>query len=212
MREDSIEHNKQSPLSEDNGDCNILNENESVHEVLEDLKQLVPEEKQRSPEFAHLIQALRVSRTSIQSPYLPPEYIEAYNRASPGLGDKIIESMFNQHTHAMQMNERQMTRLEKADDFEREEFRHHRIERDKEITIKKRGQIFAFILCLALFGIAMYSAIIGAFGVAYAAFGALSVVIGGFFLQNTFLGIKQNKEKMSEEMPDLIGKKEDNEL
>lgn len=171
-----------STLLDDEVDSSECLSPEVVEELLDDV---IPAEKRDTPEVLQIkrLLAVRGSTVSVQSPFLPPEFISGYNQASPGLGDKLVEATLRQQEHKMQMNERQMTRLENADSFEREEFTHMRLERTKEYSLKSVGQILSFVLSLCLICLAGYAIFNDHPWIAGISLGCIASVIAKLFLQ-----------------------------
>lgn len=110
-------------------------------------------------------QIVEASFQSIKTPYLPPEFLESYEKTLPGSAREIFDLIHEQQKFEMELKrkeiefvERNLIRSETIDAANIREQDSLNNARSREIDIKARGQFFAFvttiILLLAAFGFA----------------------------------------------------------
>lgn len=138
-------------------------------------------------------QMMQASFQSIKTPYLPPEFLEAYDKVLPGASREIFDLIHEEQKFQMEIKrkemeftERNLVRGETIDAANIREQDSLNSARNREIDIKARGQLFAFtitvILLLAAFGFAYLGHIILA-GSCIGIIVAMAVVM---FLQKPF--------------------------
>jgi len=110
----------------------------------------------------HMMQA---SFQAIKTPYLPPEFLESYEKVLPGASREIFDLIHEEQKFQMELKrkeieftERNLTRGEIIDAANIREQDSLNNARSREIDIKSRGQWFAFasmiLLLAASFGFA----------------------------------------------------------
>lgn len=102
---------------------------------------------------------------SLETPFLPPKFVEEYERIVPGSGKEMFDMIVRQQDfnielrrHHMALEERNMRRIEAIDEANIIEQNRASNVRERELTIKARGQIFALILACLLIGVSAYFA------------------------------------------------------
>lgn len=100
---------------------------------------------------------------SLETPFLPPKFVEEYERIVPGSGKEMFDMIVRQQDfnielrrHHMALEERNMRRIEAIDEANIIEQNRASNVRERELTIKARGQIFALILACLLIGVFAY--------------------------------------------------------
>ena len=110
-------------------------------------------------------QMMQASFQSIKTPYLPPEFLEAYDKVLPGAAREIFDLIHEEQKFQMEIKrkemeftERNLVRGETIDAANIREQDSLNSARNREIDIKSRGQWFAFgsmiLLLIASFGFA----------------------------------------------------------
>ncbi|WP_333669964.1 DUF2335 domain-containing protein [Acinetobacter guillouiae] len=108
-------------------------------------------------------QIVEASFQSIKTPYLPPEFLESYEKTLPGSAREIFDLIHEQQKFEMELKrkevdfvERNLLRSETVDAANIREQDSLNAARSREIDIKSKGQWFAFVsmilLLLASFG------------------------------------------------------------
>lgn len=112
----------------------------------------IPNETQDS---ARIIE--RTITASLETPFLPPKFVEEYERIVPGAGHQMFDMVVKQQEfnieikrHEMQFNDKNLERVITLDSANIIEQQEASIIREKEVAIKSRGQIFSFILVCCL--------------------------------------------------------------
>ena len=135
---------------------------------------------------------LQIERHTIQSPFIPPEHLQDYERILPGMGKELMQVIIKHQNFQMEikkaeldLNEKSFNESVKINDANIREQDALNIARSREIDIKARGQVFALVitimLLLSAFGFALLDLPILA-GSCIAIIVAMSAVI---FLQKT---------------------------
>lgn len=90
---------------------------------------------------------------SIETPFLPPKFVEQYEKIVPGAGQQMFDMVVKQQEfnmeikrHEMSLNEKSLQRVIAVDNANIIEQQEASIIRAREVAIKSRGQIFSFIL------------------------------------------------------------------
>ena len=142
----------------------------------------------------------RTVTASIETPFLPPKFVEEYERIVPGAGQKMFDMVVKQQEfnmeikrHDMQLNEKSLERVITVDAANINEQKEASIIRGKEVAIKSRGQIFAFILTCCLIALSGFFAYIDQPWLASLPIGIIIGVITVMFLQR-----KHEEEKKIE--------------
>lgn len=137
-------------------------------------------------------QLFQIEHQRIESPFLPPEYLEKYEKISPGMGTQLIQVIIEQQKFQMEMKRTEVELTSKSfaesvkvNDANIREQDSLNLARSREIDIKGRGQIFALVITILLlisaFGFALLELPILA-GSCIAIIVAMAVVM---FLQKT---------------------------
>lgn len=137
--------------------------------------------------------SLRIEQKSIESPFIPPEYLEQYEKIYPGMGERLMEVIIEHQKFQMEvkrseieLTNRSFAESVKVNDANIREQDSLNLARSREIDIKARGQVFALIITVLLiasaFGFALLELPILA-GSCIAIIVAMAVVM---FLQKTY--------------------------
>lgn len=112
--------------------------------------------------------SLRVSQSRVETPFLPPEYLEKYEKIQPGLGKELIGVIIDHQKFQMEikrnemaLNERSFAESVKVNEANMREQEATRSARNREIDIKARGQIFAFIISILILSAVVLFALLG---------------------------------------------------
>ncbi|MCZ1176800.1 hypothetical protein [Acinetobacter pittii] len=134
--------------------------------------------------------SVKVSQSRVESPYLPPEYLEGYERIEPGMGKKLMEVIIEHQQFQMEIkrNEMELNRQSFAESIKvnaaniREQDELNKA-RNREIDIKSRGQIFAFIISVLILSAAILFAVLGHTILAGTCVGIMVAMASVLFLQ-----------------------------
>lgn len=132
---------------------------------------------------------LTMSHMEVQTPFLPPQYLEEYEKTVPGSAKQMFDMIVTQQEfnielkrHEIDFNQKNLQRVIDVD--------HANLAEQKRASqIKSRGQVFSFILSLCLIGLAGWFAYLGHTFLAGTALTLITGVITVLFLQ------KQHKEQ-----------------
>ncbi|MEQ1066293.1 hypothetical protein ABLB96_14640 [Acinetobacter sp. XH1741] len=112
--------------------------------------------------------SLKVSQSRVETSFLPPEYLESYERIQPGLGKELIGVIIEHQKFQMEvkrtemaLNERSFDESVKVNEANIREQEATRAARNREIDIKSRGQIFAFIISILILSAVVLFALLG---------------------------------------------------
>lgn len=135
---------------------------------------------------------------SIETPFLPPQFVQEYDRIVPGAGQQMFDMFVKQQDfnielrkHEMQLNTMNMQRIVDVDNANIMEQKAVSSVRDREVSIKSRGQIFAFVLVCGLMTLSGFFAFIDQPWLASLPIGMIIGVITVMFLQK-----KHNEKKV----------------
>lgn len=127
---------------------------------------------------------------SIETPFLPPQFVQEYDRIVPGAGQQMFDMFVKQQDfnidlrkHEMKLNEMNMQRVVDVDNANIVEQKAAASIRDQEVSIKSRGQILAFILVCCLMALSGFFAYIDQPWLASLPIGIIVGVITVMFLQ-----------------------------
>lgn len=102
-------------------------------------------------------QFFQIESHTIQSPFLPPEHLERYEKIIPGMGKELMEVIIKHQNFQMEMkraefelNKKSFEESVKVNDANIREQDSLNIARSREIDIKARGQIFALFITILL--------------------------------------------------------------
>lgn len=116
---------------------------------------------------------MQASFQSIKTPYLPPEFLESYEKVLPGAAREIFDLIHEEQKFQMELKrkeidftERNLVRGETIDAANIREQDALNAARSREIDIKARGQLFAFLITVIL--------LLASFGFAYLGFQILA--------------------------------------
>lgn len=111
-------------------------------------------------------QFFQIESHTIQSPFLPPEHLERYEKIIPGMGKELMEVIIKHQNFQMEMkraefelNKKSFEESVKVNDANIREQDSLNVARSREIDIKARGQIFALFITILL--------VVSAFGFAW---------------------------------------------
>ncbi|WP_168396637.1 DUF2335 domain-containing protein [Acinetobacter indicus] len=135
---------------------------------------------------------LQIESHTIQSPFLPPDHLEKYEKIIPGMGKELMQVIIEHQKFQMEMkraefelNTKSFEESVKVNDANIREQDALNTARTKEIEIKARGQVFALIITVLLLGSAFGFALLDfpiLAGSCIAIIVAMSIVM---FLQKT---------------------------
>lgn len=135
---------------------------------------------------------LQIESHTIQSPFLPPEYLEKYEKIIPGMGKELMQVIINHQNLQMEMkraefelNKKSFEESIKVNDANIREQDSLNVARSREIDIKSRGQIFALVVTVLLLGAAFGFAILGFSLLAASCIAIIVAMAGVMFLQRT---------------------------
>lgn len=101
------------------------------------------------------------ARMEIQTPFLPPQYLEQYESIVPGAAKQMIEMVVAQQEFNMDLKRQEIEfnkqNLQRIIDVDAANI----VEQERASKIKTRGQIFSFILSLCLIGLSAWFAYLG---------------------------------------------------
>lgn len=151
-------------------------------------------------------QSITLTQSSIQTPYLPPEFLERYESLLPGTAQKIFEMAQTQQQFAMEIKRHDMkidsenfARVVRIDDANLLEMNEAAIARTAELKIKARGQLFALVVFL----VSMLTAIVfGCLKMQAAAICSLGITLGAMailFLQKH----PESEQKKEQDKPEI---------
>ncbi len=110
-------------------------------------------------------QVVSITKASLETPYLPPKFIEEYERIVPGSGQKMFDMVLKQQEinidileREMKINEENFQRIKALDQANIDEQQAIAEIRKQDVKIAMRGQIFAFILALLLMALSAFFA------------------------------------------------------
>ncbi|PVZ89976.1 hypothetical protein C9426_00930 [Serratia sp. S1B] len=109
--------------------------------------------------------SLKFEQRRIESPFLPPEYLQEYERIEKGLGTQLIGVIIEHQKFQMEVKRAEIELLNKNfEESARINAANIREQdslitaRNRELDIKSRGQIFAFLITIILLATAIYFA------------------------------------------------------
>lgn len=147
-------------------------------------------EKIPKPEIGRAL--LRIEQKRVESPFIPPDYLEAYERILPGVGEKLMDAIIQNQLFQMEvkrseidLTDKKITEAVKVNDANIREQDALNLARSREIDIKSRGQIFAFIISILILCAAILFAILGHIIIAGACVGIMVAMASVLFLQKT---------------------------
>ena len=112
-------------------------------------------------------QFLQIERHTVQSPFLPPDHLEKYEKIIPGMGKELMQVIIENQKFQMEMkrnefglNEKSFYESVKVNDANIREQDALNKARSREIDIKSRGQIFALVITIMLLASAFGFAIL----------------------------------------------------
>ncbi|MEN8381350.1 hypothetical protein [Acinetobacter radioresistens] len=147
----------------------------------------------------------RSIKASMETPFIPPGFLKSYDEIVPGSAKQLLDIVAEQQRHEialqqkeMELNERNLIRIENLDKANIEEQKAVAAIRTDEVSIKRRGQIFAVIFGLILLGAALYFASIDKDGLAYFALALIATMATILFLQ-VYKGVKQDNPSFQED-------------
>ncbi len=132
----------------------------------------------------------QIVSASIKTPHLPPHFLRQYDEIVPGSAKEIFDMVIRQQEfdleirrHDMEMNHRNMTRVEQLDAANIQEQKDAAGIRAGELTIKNRGQWFALFLSVSLIVLSGFFAYLGHIWLASIPLGIIIGVMTVMFLQ-----------------------------
>lgn len=133
---------------------------------------------------------IMVTSTSMETPFLPPQFLDEYEKTVPGSAKQIFDMIVKQQefnmnikNQEMDLNRQNLERIKVIDNANIKEQEASALVREKEIQIKSRGQIFALIMGLVLLAVACYFAWLGHLKLAGLTIGIIVAVMTILFLQ-----------------------------
>lgn len=145
--------------------------------------------------------SLKVSQSRVETPFLPPEYLERYEQIQPGLGKELIGVIIEHQKFQMEvkrtemaLNEKSFAESIKVNEANIKEQEATRAARNREIDIKARGQIFAFIISILILSAVVFFALLGHLVLAGACVAIMVGMASVLFLQKI-----PNQQKSSKE-------------
>ncbi|MCL6243825.1 DUF2335 domain-containing protein [Acinetobacter sp. ANC 7200] len=137
-------------------------------------------------------QFLQIESHTIQSPFLPPEHLEKYEKIIPGMGKELMQVIIKHQNFQMEMkraefelNEKGFHESVKVNDANIREQDSLNLARSREIDIKERGQYFALIITVVLLVSALILAKWGHTVLAGSCIGIIVTMSIVMFLQKT---------------------------
>ena len=101
---------------------------------------------------------LTIRASQVNLPYPPPSIITQYSQAIPGLGEKVIELIDKEVSHRREC-ERQA--LQSDIKLRNDTANNERLEILSRLIPRILGQVFAFVLCMAVLGAGVWLAFLG---------------------------------------------------
>lgn len=151
-------------------------------------------------------QMMQASFQSIKTPYLPPEFLEAYDKVLPGAAREIFDLIHEEQKFQMEIKrkemeftERNLVRGETIDAANIREQDALNNARNREIDIKARGQLFAFIITVILLLAAFGFAYLGYVILAGSCIGIIVAMAIVMFLQKPFGHDSADGSKINDE-------------
>lgn len=152
--------------------------------------------------------SLTVTRSSIESPFLPPRFLQEYEKIVPGSAKQIFEMSVKQHDfnielkrEEIRLNSENLERVKLIDAANIAEQKSAMQAREKEIAIKSRGQIFTFSIGLVLIGVSVYFAIIQQYLLASVPLGIVIGAMAVLFLQRHVSDGKKDQPMIEDKNP-----------
>ena len=151
----------------------------------------------------------QIESHTIQSPFLPPDHLEKYEKILPGMGKELMQVIIKHQNFQMEMkraefelNEKSFHESVKVNDANIREQDSLNAARSREIDIKERGQYFALIITVVLLLSALVLARWGHTVLAGSCIGIIVTMSIVMFLQKTHhekVGDENSKKDSSEE-------------
>lgn len=137
-------------------------------------------------------QLFQIESHTIQSPFLPPEHLEKYEKIIPGMGKELMQVIIKHQNFQMEMkraefelNEKSFYESVKVNDANIREQDSLNSARSREIDIKERGQYFAVFITFLLLVAALIFAHWGHTILAGSCIGIIVTMSVVMFLQKT---------------------------
>lgn len=148
---------------------------------------------------------VEITSARLETPFLPPRFLEEYERVLPGSGKQMFDMVVKQQEfsieikrHEIEINNKNMENATNANNSNIIEQKEFAKSRAQELKIKARGQIFAFVLAVLLIILSGFFAYINQPWLASLPIGTIIGVITVMFLQKKHtLNKKDNNDNVS---------------